>query len=257
MSAQVLLQLADVSKSFNDVSALSGVSIEVCEGECVGVIGPNGSGKTTLFNVISGFVMPDSGTVYFERRLLQVPPYKIPSRGIARTFQITELCSSLTILENIGVGAYGSRTNRSKHGLSSLLRNWRNTVKVEGLLDIAGLLGLTKQLHAFPETLTNFERRKAEIARALVSGPKLLLLDEPTSGFTQSERDSFTDTVHTIKSLGVSLLIIEHDLTLIRKACGRVIVLDAGQKVADGTPDAISRDSTVSEIYIGVPNVER
>jgi branched-chain amino acid transport system ATP-binding protein len=254
----MLLQIADVSRSFNGVTALAGVSIDVCEGECVGIIGPNGSGKTTLFDVISGFVIPDSGTVYFEKRkLVQVPPHKIPSRGIARTFQITELCSSLTILENIGVGAYGSRKNRAKHGLSSLLRNWRDTVKAEALLDIAGFLDITKQLHAFPETLTNFERRKAEIARALVSGPKLLLLDEPTSGFTQAERDSFTDTVHRIKSLGVSLLIIEHDLTLIRGTCSRVIVLDAGQKVADGTPDTISRDGTVSEIYVGVRNVER
>jgi branched-chain amino acid transport system ATP-binding protein len=254
----MLLQIADVSRNFNGVSALSGVSIEVCEGECVGIIGPNGSGKTTLFNVISGFVIPDSGTVYFEgRHLLEVPPHKIPSRGIARTFQNTQLCSSLTILENIGVGAHSSRKTRSKRGLSSVLRNWKNTVNVEALLDIAKFLNLTKQLNAFPETLTNFERRKAEIARALVSSPKLLLLDEPTSGFTQSERDSFTDTVHTIKSLGVSLLIIEHDLTLIRRACNRVIVLDAGQKVGDGTPETISRDSTVSEIYVGVLNVER
>src|SRR5258708_4915440 len=139
----MLLQIADVSRSFNGVSALSGVSIEVCEEECVGIIGPNGSGKTTLFNVVSGFVKPHAGAVDFEgQRLLELPPHNIPSKGIARTFQITQLCSSLTVLENISVGAHSSRKNRPKRGLSSLLRNWRNTVNVETLLNVAGFLDL-------------------------------------------------------------------------------------------------------------------
>jgi branched-chain amino acid transport system ATP-binding protein len=254
----MLLQIADVSKRFNGVTALSGVSLEVCEGESVGVIGPNGSGKTTLFNVISGFVTPDSGNLYFEGHdLLHLPPHRIPAKGIARTFQIAQLCSSLTVLENISVGAYHSQEKGSKFNLTRVLRGWRESDHVEVVMNAARFMNLTEQLDAFPDTLTNFERRKVEVARALVSSPKLLLLDEPTSGFTQSERDSFTSIVHKIASLGISMLIIEHDLTLINKVCSRVLVLDAGRKVAEGEPETISRNSAVSEIYVGALHVAR
>lgn len=248
----MLLRVVDVSKSFDGVSALSGVSIEVAEGETVGIIGPNGSGKTTLFNVISGFLEPDAGDVYFDGREMRgVPPERIPGLGVARVFQAPQLCPALSLVENVALGAY----HRSDGGLSSLLRSWTMTVDMKAVSEALHLMDLEGRRDAPPASLSNFERRKAEVARAFVARPKLLLLDEPTSGFSQSERDAFTEAVGTFARAGITTMIVEHDLSLIRKTCGRVVVLDAGKKVADGTPDAVSKDPKVSEIYVGTAHV--
>ena len=248
----MLLRVVDVSKSFDGVSALSKVSVEVAEGETVGVIGPNGSGKTTLFNVISGFLEPDAGDVHFAGREIRgVPPDRMPGLGVARVFQAPQLCPTLSLVENVAMGAY----HRAAEGLSSLLRSWARTVDMKAVSEALRLMGLEGRRDAAPGSLSNFERRKAEVARALAAAPKLLLLDEPTSGFTQSERDAFTEVVETFARAGITTMIVEHDLSLIRKTCGRVVVLDAGKKVADGTPDAVSKDPKVSEIYVGAAHV--
>ena len=252
----MLLQIQNLSKRFDAVTALSDVSLEIEDGESVGLIGPNGSGKTTLFNLISRFVIPTSGKVFFAGKDLSF--YRrdeVAKLGLARSFQIPQLCSNLTVLENIGLGGYSKRTKDILNA-RGLLSAWSHAIDSRAIMDAVTFLRLGELKEALPARLSNFERRKVELARSLISKPKLILLDEPTSGFTQQERDAFTEIVHEISSFGISLLIIEHDLTLIQRVCTNVVVLDAGRKIAEAPPRLISEDAAVAEVYLGVSHVE-
>jgi ABC-type branched-subunit amino acid transport system ATPase component len=234
-----LLQLKDVSKSFGGVLALSRVSFEVCEAEIVGLIGPNGSGKTTVFNIISRLFELDEGAVTLRGTdLLKLRPHQVARLGVARLFQGARLCENLTAYENIAMAAYG-RGRR--------LRPEDATGHAERL----GFGGLAGKLNRHPDVLSQFERRQAEMVQAVVAQPELLLLDEPTAGFAQHERDLLAEAIKAVNARGTAVIIIEHDLSLIHRVAGRVVVLDAGRKVVEGIPEEVAADETVAKIYLG------
>ncbi len=231
----MLLRLNSVTKTFNGTSALAGVSFQVATNEIVGIIGPNGSGKTTIFNLVSRLISPDSGTLFLEDEdLLQLPAYMVARIGVARIFQTPHLASNLTVRQNVAVGAY-------MHDRWSWPLGIRMPLNAK-VIECLGFLDLLDVKDEFPERISYCDRRKTEVARALASSPKLLLLDEPTSGFSQAERDSLARLILTIRDYGVTIILIEHDLSLIRRISNRVLVFDAGQKIAEGSPDVIAAD---------------
>lgn len=248
----MLLRFEKVSKIFNSIAALSDVSFEVDEEEVAGLIGPNGSGKTTVFNVISRLVTPDRGAVTFKgENLLPLQPHQVARKGVARISQTPQLCSALTVLENVALGAYAHPPMQS----SPLWQGQITRASLRVANDYLDLVGVNGKRNDPPAALSYFEWRQVEVARALVTMPNLLLLDEPTSGFSQAEREWFAKLLHRIRDRGIAILIIEHDLLLIRQVSDRVIVLDAGRRIAEGSPDSIARDTAVAEVYLGAVNV--
>jgi len=234
----LLLELDRVSKSFGKLVALNDVSISVDAGELVGLIGPNGAGKSTLFNVITGFVRPSAGTVTFEgENITKMKRHLIPRLGISRTFQSVRPFSSFTVEQNARAGALFGRTPREEVD-----------EKVNEALDVTGLISnRLAKVAALP-----IEQRKlVEVARALAASPKLLLLDEPMAGLNPAEVDRFLELIKRLNQTGLSLLIIEHIMRAIMGVSKRVVVLDAGFKLAEGPPEAVSRDSSVISIYLG------
>ena len=215
---------------------MSNFSVHVSEGEVLGVIGPNGSGKSTAINIISRLIAPDSGAISFNGdNLLSVKAIKAVQIGIARTFQTSVLSSALNVYENVAVGCYAVR-RRDNAAIGEILQ----------------MVELTAKQTAYPTALSYFERRKVEFARALAAQPKLLLLDEPTAGFSQSERNWFEQLLEKVQKQGTATVIIEHDLAFIYRVADRIVVLDAGNKIAEGIPKDIANNKKVTEIYLGI-----
>ena len=235
-----LLTLHRVSKSFGGVAAVKDISLTVEAGEILGVMGPNGSGKTTLFNLVSGALVPDRGEVRFlGERMNGLPPHRICRRGLARTFQLVRPFLGLTALENVLVGLGYGRERVS----GAVARN-----KAIELLIAVGLGGQSSRP---AHTLTVMDKKRLELARALATAPKLLLLDEFMAGLTPAETGQAINLIRSLCNQGVTLLLVEHIVWALLDLSHRIIVLSAGEKIAEGSPSAIAKDPRVIEVYLG------
>jgi branched-chain amino acid transport system ATP-binding protein len=233
-----LLEVKELSKHFGGVVALDGVNIKVDKGELVGIIGPNGAGKTTLYNCVTGFYPPTSGRVFFDGKdVTGLPSHKLCRMGMARTFQIPRPFMSMTLLENVMVGALGA-------GMS--LREAKEKAK-----EIVSFLKLEEQANK-PISKLNFNyRRRCELARALATNPKLLMLDETFAGLNPSEIDEMVKLVRKIHESGVTIMLTEHVMKVVMSLAERIVVLHQGKVIAEGLPREVVNDSRVVEAYLG------
>jgi len=236
-----LLDCIDVSKEFGGLKALKAVNFIVNENEIAGLVGPNGSGKSTLLNVISGMYKPNSGLVKFlNEDISKLPPHQICARGITKTSQTVQSFIEMTALENVYVGALFGR--KAEDDLDSLN-------KAKELLDFVGL-GKDK-FNVPAKNLNVIELRRVQLARALATSPKLLLLDELLTGLTPKESDEAIALIKRINKQGVTLLIVEHVMRVIMGLCGRVAVLHHGEKICEGNPKEVCNDENVIKVYLG------
>jgi branched-chain amino acid transport system ATP-binding protein len=235
-----LLQLHALSKSFGSVRAADAVDLDVAEGESLGIIGPNGAGKTTLFNLVAGDLAPDAGTIRFAGAdVTRLGPHRRCAAGIGRTYQIPRPFESLTVFENLLVGAVYGAGRRERDAVAPCA-------------EILARTGLADRANRRAGSLTLLERKRLELARALATGPKLLLLDEIAGGLTEGECRALVETIKAIRAGGVTIVWIEHVVHALTAVVGRLIVLDFGRKIAEGEPAAVMRSPEVQEIYMGI-----
>ena len=236
-----MLEVADVTVRFGGHRALDRVSLTADAGEITGLIGPNGAGKTTLFNVVTGLGTPQEGRVLIEgRNITKLPPYKRARLGMARTFQQLQLFGTLTVTENIELAARRSATGESPSACAARL---------------LAMLGISHLGERLAHTVPTGQARLVELGRALATGPKLILLDEPASGQDLQETEHFKRILQRVAGDGVGVLLVEHDVPLVMQVCARIYVLDFGELIARGTPAEIQQDEAVIAAYLGTEEV--
>jgi branched-chain amino acid transport system ATP-binding protein len=251
--AEALLELEALSRRFGGLKAVNNVSFAVAEGSIKSVIGPNGAGKTTLFNLISGVLPCDSGSVRRSgREITRLPPHRIAELGICRTFQTTKLFARMSVLENVMVGRHPRTRAGFLSGLLNLPWTWKEEREIrERSLELLADLGLQDAADEPAANLPFGRQRLLEIARALATEPSLLLLDEPAAGLNIYETREMADLVLKIRGWGITVLLVEHDMSLVMDISDEIVVLNYGSKVAEGKPAQIQRDPEVIRIYLG------
>jgi branched-chain amino acid transport system ATP-binding protein len=239
-----ILSIQGITKRFGGLQALTNVTFDLPEGQILGLIGPNGAGKTTLFNVVNGVYPPEEGRVIFrDKDVTTAKTYHHARMGMARTHQIVQPLNELTVRENVMVGACFGRENQSLGNAAKI---------AEEVLEFVGLAVRSEQLAA---SLNVAQKKRLELARALAARPYLLLLDEVLAGLNQSEIGGMVETVKKIRQRGITIIMIEHVMKAIMNVSDRIVVLDYGEQIAEGTPDEISSNEKVIEAYLGDPKL--
>ncbi|MCX7981840.1 MAG: ABC transporter ATP-binding protein [Syntrophales bacterium] len=248
-----MLKVSNVSKNFGGVAALRGVSLTISKGTIAGIIGPNGAGKTTLFNIISGLYPQDEGEVFLEERNISfLSPEKLVRLGLVRTFQNLELFGRMTVLENVMVGLH---TKSSSGLLSCALRLPKQRKEEKRIVEEAWkcleLCGLAEVAEKEAASLPLGQGRLLEVARALATEPKIILMDEPAAGLNTRETTGVADLIRKIRDMGITVVLVEHDMELVMEVCDHISVLNLGQKLAEGSPREIQDNSAVINAYLG------
>ncbi|UCB48220.1 MAG: ABC transporter ATP-binding protein [Deltaproteobacteria bacterium] len=233
-----VLRLENVTKSFGGLMAVSGLDFAVSKGEIVGLIGPNGAGKTTVFNLISAFLKPDSGAIFFgDHDITHLKPHQICKKGLCRTFQIVKPFLTFSVKKNVRIGSYNRLTEKQEIEAQTM--------------EILDLIGLADQKDVTAKNLSIGDRKKLELAKALATKPSLLLLDEVMAGLNPKEQNDMIHIILELKNRGTTILLIEHTMKVIMSLSERIIVLNYGKKIAEGPPSDIGSNEEVIEAYLG------
>ncbi len=248
-----ILSIRGISKRFGGLRAIEDLSFDVARGSIKALIGPNGAGKTTLFNLISGFQVPDAGEIHFDGAPVHgIPSPEVASRGMVRTFQHIRLFPKMTVLENIMVGRHVHGRAGFVAGMLNLPFTWQEEKRIrEKSFGIMELLGISAHAETEATSLAYGQQRVVEIGRALACEPKLLLLDEPAAGLNMRETNEMGTLISRIRDMGITVLLVEHDMGLVMRISDEIVVLSFGQKIAEDRPLAIQKNREVIRVYLG------
>jgi branched-chain amino acid transport system ATP-binding protein len=249
-----ILTLQKITQEFGGLRALHDIDLNIEEKEIFGIIGPNGAGKTTLFNLITGMYVPTAGELLFKgRRLNRLSPYNIARLGIGRTFQNIRLFNQLSVMDNVKVGSYAITRAGFVQNMLGLPRSRREEHwMIENATALLKLVGLHDKKDEYASSLAYGEQRRLEIARALALKPALLLLDEPAAGMTPAEKEELMGLIrHIREAMGVTIILVEHDMNLVMRICEKIAVLNYGRKIAEGSPDEVKNNQQVIQSYLG------
>jgi branched-chain amino acid transport system ATP-binding protein len=253
-----LLEVRDLHHWFGGLHVINDVSFACRPGIVKGIIGPNGAGKTTLFNLVAGAFSPYSGRITFEGRVLSgLAPYRVAARGISRTFQATRLFPRMTVLENVMVGMHARARHGFLAGLAGPLLTAREEARVRGVcMAVLDSLGIADLAGRDARALPFGRQRVVELARAMAAQPKLVLLDEPACGLNPRETEEMAELIASIRQQGTTVLVVEHDMSLVMGICDEVLVLSFGRMIAEGTPREIQGNAEVVSVYLGADDAE-